>query len=295
MRSLFAALAPLAAFATLAACSRAPATTSPPLASAASAESAASAASAASIAASTQASAPPETPPSTDAHPFALVELFTSEGCSSCPPADAVLRDVAVAVAHGARTASRDVYALSFHVDYWNELGWPDRFSQGAFTARQRAYADARHERSVYTPQMIVNGREELNGGDAAGARRAIDRALHAEPSRVALAAAVAGPGERGSDVVAVRFSTTGAPPDAILYVALVEPFATSRVTRGENAGKTLDHANVVRALDAAPLAAPSGVRALALPRDVPRESLEVVAWVQVPATMQVLAATRAR
>ena len=285
MRVLLAALATLATFAPLAACSRAPATTTPSLASAA------SAAWTASTLASTSASAPPEPPPSSDAHPFALVELFTSEGCSSCPPADAVLRDLAVA--KGARSASRDVYALSFHVDYWNELGWPDRFSQGAFTARQRAYANARHERSVYTPQMLVNGREELNGGDAAGARRAIDHALHAEPSRVGLAATVAAPAE--SDVVAVRFSTTGAPSDAILYVALVEPFATSRVTRGENAGKTLDHANVVRALDAAPLAVPSGVRTLALPRDVPRESVEVVAWVQVPATMQVLAATRAR
>src|SRR5215471_1797760 len=99
---------------------------------------------------------------------FAVVELFTSEGCSSCPPADAVLRDLSGA----------DLYPLSFHVDYWNELGWVDPFSAVWATERQRTYARALGERGVYTPEMIVNGRDAFVGSDRAHAARSIDKAL---------------------------------------------------------------------------------------------------------------------
>jgi hypothetical protein len=280
----------LAAALACASCSRAPVTTPPSLSATASASSPAT------VVAAGAAAAPAE---ARDARPFALVELFTSEGCSSCPPADAVLRQLA----DDARTSSREVYALSFHVDYWNEIGWVDRFSQAAFSARQRAYANARRERSVYTPQLVVNGREELNGSDASGARRAIDHALHGEPSHVALTLSVSTPTptptptptRETSDAITVRFSTEGAPSDALLFIALVEPSASSEVTRGENAGRRLDHANVVRALDEAPLDAPSGVRTVVLPDGMRRASMEVVGWVQLPRTMQVVAASRAR
>jgi hypothetical protein len=276
----------LAAALACASCSRAPVTTPPSLSATASASSPIT------VVAAGAPAAPAE---ARDARPFALVELFTSEGCSSCPPADAVLRQLA----DDARTSSREVYALSFHVDYWNEIGWVDRFSQAAFSARQRAYANARRERSVYTPQLVVNGREELNGSDANGARRAIDHALHGEPSHVALTLSLATPTptptRETSDAVAVRFSTEGAPSDALLYIALVEPSASSEVTRGENAGRKLDHANVVRALDEAPLDAPSGVRTVLVPSGMRRASMEVVGWVQLPRTMQVVAASRAR
>ena len=100
-------------------------------------------------------------PPSGTTHAV-LAELFTSEGCSSCPPADEVLaaldRDLSP---HGLIT-------LSFHVDYWNDLGWPDPYSSPTFTTRQRAYADAFGERGVYTPQLVINGRSGFVGSNAA-------------------------------------------------------------------------------------------------------------------------------
>src|SRR5262245_45734348 len=109
--------------------------------------------------------------PSHAASPFALVELFTSEGCSSCPRADVVLAEL-----HAER-----VFPLTFHVAYWNSLGWRDRFSSGEMTARQNEYAATFGRTGVYTPQMIVNGVEEFTGSDRARATRAIARALESE------------------------------------------------------------------------------------------------------------------
>ena len=240
-------------------------------------------------AATVSAAAASEAPTS---RPFALVELYTSEGCSSCPPADAVLRDIA----RDARARASDVYALSFHVDYWNELGWADPFSKAAFTARQRAYANARRERSVYTPQMIVNGGVELNGSDAEGARRAIDQALHAESPSVTLS--IEARIEGGA--VTVYFESAGAPSGAILSLALVEASTSSQVERGENKGRYLEHSNVVRAFASGPLDVGTGesARTRSVPWNAPRaahEALEVVAWIQDASTMRVLAAARTK
>src|SRR5579872_1033847 len=94
---------------------------------------------------------------------IAVVELFTSEGCSSCPPADLALADL--------ERQSRAVYALEFHVDYWDRLGWPDRFSSPDWTRRQREYAEAFGARGLYTPQMIVGGTDAFTGSDRARAQ----------------------------------------------------------------------------------------------------------------------------
>src|SRR5271167_1475342 len=106
--------------------------------------------------------------------PCAVVELFTSEGCSSCPPADAALAEMAA----NARKSGAPVFALAFHVDYWNYLGWTDRFSDAAYTRRQSDYARAFNTDQVYTPQMIVNGVDQFVGSDRDAAKRAIDAAL---------------------------------------------------------------------------------------------------------------------
>jgi hypothetical protein len=112
-----------------------------------------------------------------------VLELFTSEGCSSCPPADAVLRRLAREQTIG----GADVIALEEHVDYWNGLGWADPFSSPAFTARQRTYADAMRRHGVYTPELVVDGTNELLGSHESGARQAIQNASASPKARVEL------------------------------------------------------------------------------------------------------------
>src|SRR5439155_22515804 len=112
-----------------------------------------------------------------------IVELFTSEGCSSCPPADTLLRHLV-----SAQSPNVNVIALGEHVDYWDHQGWKDRFSSAALTNRQQLYASRFNVDSIYTPQMIVDGRAELVGSDAAAARRAIDRAAAAPHGVVGIA-----------------------------------------------------------------------------------------------------------
>ncbi len=184
--------------------------------------------------------------PTTRPAGVAVVELFTSQGCSSCPPAEAVLADVG-------RAADRDgrpVYPLAFHVDYWNHLGWADPFSDAAFTRRQYGYGQAFHLESVYTPQMVVNGRVEFNGSDADAADRAIRAALAVPVTvRVAVAADKAdGGGYR------VACTADGAPAGTLLNVAVVERGLSTDVPRGENAGHRLDQPAVVRWFTTVPL-----------------------------------------
>src|SRR5439155_3600475 len=169
---------------------------------------------------------------------FAVVELFTSEGCSSCPPADALLREIDSA-------AQRDrapVYALAFHVDYWDALGWADPYASARWSQRQKAYAEARGGESVYTPQMLVNGGASFVGSDRQKAERAIAAALGQRAS-----VSVSVRAERSDDgALRVRVVTNGAPEGAVVNVALVERGLVSGVARGENAGKTLRHDGVV-------------------------------------------------
>ena len=213
----------------------------------------------------------------------AVVELFTSEGCSSCPPADAVLGD-----------AARDnpaVYALAFHVDYWDNLGWPDRFSSHHATARQHDYARSFGTSSLYTPQMIVGGTDQFTGADQRHAGASIARALsRPAPVRMSLRAHAAG------DSVVVDFEAAGAPPDARVAVALLQHEATIEVRAGENAGRTLRHSNVVRAFTSVPAARSSAT--LTLPSSLRGADGEIVAFVQRDAGdgggMPVLGAARA-
>jgi hypothetical protein len=207
-----------------------------------------------------------------------LAELFTSEGCSSCPPADDVLaaldRDLAP---HG-------LIALSFHVDYWDDLGWPDPYASPLFTARQRTYATAFGERGVYTPQLVIAGREGFVGSDAHRARAAIRAQLESTTVTIPLRIEA----KRESPTSLRVHWSTALPPGTRLYLAAVEPTATTRVPRGENAGRTLRHIQVVRALDSA--AEPEGNRLLTVSTPT---SLQAVAWIQSP-TLEVLAATEA-
>jgi hypothetical protein len=171
-----------------------------------------------------------------------VIELFTSEGCSSCPPADTLLQRLV-----DAQIPNVNVIALGEHVDYWDHQGWKDRFSSAALTDRQRSYATRFNVDSIYTPQMVVDGRAELVGSDASAARRAIDRAAAAPHGRVQIAAA--GDAVLDVTVTATDLPTVARGDRADVVLAITEDGLTSHVTRGENHGRLLHHAAVVRRL----------------------------------------------
>ncbi len=210
--------------------------------------------------------------------------MFTSEGCSSCPPADAVLATLDAE----ARAAGAPVYALSFHVDYWDDLGWRDSFSNPAFSARQRAY-DRAIQAGVYTPMMLVNGRTPFVGSRSEEARRRRDAAL-----RVPAVAVIAlGTVRREGRAVRAAYRVDGLPAGSVVAVALVERRAANAVARGENAGRRLAHVGVVRAFGTARGAA--GTVRLAWPEGLTAAGAEIVAFVQDPRTLLITGATSAR
>lgn len=172
-----------------------------------------------------------------------LVELFTSEGCSSCPPADTLLarleRDQPIGDA--------EVIALGEHVDYWDQLGWHDRFSSHQYTERQNQYRFRFHLDDVYTPQMVIDGTEPFVGNDTPHILRAITSSGHAAKINLALS-------KPALDENHVSFIvSSSAPPNMLsnadLYAALVDPSDTTNVQRGENKGQVLHHVAVVRSL----------------------------------------------
>lgn len=218
---------------------------------------------------------------------FALLELFTSEGCSSCPPADALLAELT----REAARQRRPVYTLSFHVDYWDGLGWRDPFSRPEASSRQRAYAAALPDQRVYTPELVINGRDAFVGSDRARALRGIREALGKPP--VASFVKLHARAER--DHVRVQFQLAGErPARAVLNLAIVQARATSKVTRGENLGSELHHVNVVRAfrsLSAEQLA--SGEASLPLPAALDGGAV-LIAYLQDLPSMAILGARSA-
>lgn len=159
-----------------------------------------------------------------------VVELFTSQGCNSCPPADEFLREL---------SARRDVLAIEFHVDYWDYIGWRDPFAQRHFTDRQRAYSRAMEQRYVYTPQMVIDGRFQEVGSDREAVLRLIERARTARGGALTIEAVQ---GERAS----VRVSGIVSGP-AMVWAAVLDPANETDVLRGENGGRRLVNTNTVR------------------------------------------------
>lgn len=165
-----------------------------------------------------------------------VVELYTSQGCSSCPPADAMLIDLA---------KRDDVIALALHVDYWDYIGWKDSFGDPSFTGRQKAYAKASGHRTVYTPQMIVGGRDHLVGAKPMELARLIDAHSSAAP-RVNLSLKRDG---GAMTVSADRVSGAKLPARMIVQLVRFDPLRKVEIKRGENAGRTITYANVVTEL----------------------------------------------
>jgi hypothetical protein len=206
-----------------------------------------------------------------------LVELFTSEGCSSCPPADAVL--ARLTEREGA-VRGAEVIALGEHVDYWDDLGWKDAFSSPIFTHRQEAYVRRLGLGGPYTPQLVVGGEHQVVGSDETGARAAIAAAARTPAGSLTVRI-----GSRSPDGIAVHVDATWSTGEVgEVVVAVAEDHATSAVTRGENAGRKLRHVAVVREMSVVGRGAGSfsGSAQVALPRTL--SPSRVVAFVQEPA-----------
>jgi hypothetical protein len=171
---------------------------------------------------------------SAEANTKAVLELFTSQGCSSCPPADKLLGDYA---------GRDDVLALSFPVDYWDYLGWKDTLASHDNTERQRAYAAARGDRQVYTPQIVVNGVEHMVGSD----RSAVDAAIAEHPDGLPVPITMTA----GSDStkVTIGASKSATPQKGTIWLAMYDDPVSVSIARGENTGQTITYYNVVRKL----------------------------------------------
>lgn len=211
--------------------------------------------------------------------PFAVVELFTSQGCSSCPPADQLLGELSA--------PEERIFALSFHVDYWNRLGWVDPFSDSDFSKRQRRYAQVLKDRRVYTPEMVINGQDGFIGSDRLRAQHRISQALK-DSARVDLAMTFeVGPND---DRLKVHYQLDSVPDETVFHVALVERMAKVDVPHGENAGRTLQHHHVVREFVTVPADAQGTVR-IKIPDGLQLGDFEIIGFLQHKKTMHILAA----
>ena len=167
-----------------------------------------------------------------------VLELFTSQGCSSSPPADRLL---------GELSASPGIVALSFHVDYWDYLGWRDTLGSPEGSRRQRDYAQRSGGGHVYTPQMVINGSEQMVGSDRAGLYDAVTR--HAARDRSDLVAVSLASGTREISIEVAAAPSQALQQEATIWVATLIPQAVVAIGRGENAGRTVAYTNVVRKL----------------------------------------------
>jgi hypothetical protein len=188
---------------------------------------------------------PAASPDGPAARHVVLAELFTSEGCSSCPPADALLQRISTE----SPIEGVEILGLEEHVDYWDNLGWRDPFSSAAFTRRQSDYADrVFRSTDIYTPQIVIDGAFQAVGSDAASVRSAIARAARQPGATLRLTVSTSE--NRAHAELAVDVPPTlKRHGSAGVFVALVEDGLTSHVDRGENRGRTLPHIGVVRSL----------------------------------------------
>src|SRR5580700_1978945 len=218
-----------------------------------------------------------------------LLELFTSEGCSSCPPADRLLR----ILDEKQPVAGADLIVLSEHVDYWDRLGWRDPFSSPQYTARQQEYASKFSRDGVYTPQLVVDGRFGFVGSDGREAVSTIQKAIR-DPK---IAISIANVTRAGNQVSAhIELPASAQSPKggkAVLYVAIADSKAESHVTRGENGGRNLVHVGVVRSLKQAATVDLYGAFAkdvaLSVAPGIGSNGLRLVAFIQDPRSGRVL------
>ena len=218
--------------------------------------------------------------------PVAVIELFTSQGCSSCPSADHLLAQTI----KEAKKDGRQIFALSFHVDYWNRLGWADPFSAKEYSQRQGAYATQLKLSSAYTPQMVVNGSREFVGSDEHDLKNALNNSLNAMPVAGFKLLAVS---VKNNAPPKVKFLLDGTYAGCNINFALVSLSETTAIKRGENGGLTLTNENVVRQFVSIPAIAEGEISFKASP--VPAgNNIAIIAYIQQTNTLKIIGAAKA-
>jgi hypothetical protein len=198
---------------------------------------------------------------------FVLVELFTSEGCSSCPPAESIFNEMV--------QQNRDnIFAISYHVDYWDRLGWKDPFSRKDCTERQYNYNLYFKNQSIYTPQVIVNGQSEFVGSDKSSFDKSIQKRIENE-IKIQLKPIM------NNSILVVDYTIEGKIEDKILTTVLTQREAETEVKRGENAGRKLLHNNIARTINNANLKQNSGKFTMNLPIGFNKKDYFLIAFIQ--------------
>jgi len=219
----------------------------------------------------------PEKPGNNKHGGFAVLELFTSEGCSSCPPADELLARIQ-------QEADDSVYILVYHVDYWNRSGWKDVFSKPGYSSRQYMY-NKLFTSQVYTPQLIINGKTEHVGGDESNILYDMKKVL-GEPASASLKIVM-------RDREHLDYETVNTTPEDRLVVAIVQKQGITAVKGGENKGRTLSHVQIVRDLFQFNPGHGKGTVSIQLPKDFNTDSWELIAMIQDTRTGLMKAAGR--
>ncbi len=202
---------------------------------------------------------------------FALLELYTSEGCSSCPPADELLGKIQNEL------RDKNVYVLSYHVDYWDKQGWKDIFSNADYTKRQYDYARYMGKDPIYTPQVIINGKIDYIGSQETSLRNGIKSALSKTAStNLSLETS------QDANSFSVNYNVEGTSKNSRLLIAVVQKEAKSNVKRGENANRVLSHYQIVRQLQSVDLnKAKKGTASVHLPKNFNTKDFEIIGFVQ--------------
>lgn len=202
---------------------------------------------------------------------FALLELYTSEGCSSCPPADELLGKI--------QNEYKDspLYVLAYHVDYWDKLGWKDTFSKADFTKRQYDYAKFMDKDPIYTPQLIINGKTDYIASQETAVRNGIKSAI----SKLASVNINLETTQNEANL-SVNYSVEGTSKNSCLFIAVVQKSAKSNVKRGENAHRVLLHYQIVRQLQSVDLnKVKRGTTSVHLPKNFNKQDFEIIGFVQ--------------
>ncbi|WP_343615927.1 DUF1223 domain-containing protein [Flavobacterium sp.] len=202
---------------------------------------------------------------------FALLELYTSEGCSSCPPADELSGRIQNEL------KDKNVYVLAYHVDYWDKQGWKDIFSNADYTKRQYDYAKFMGKDPIYTPQVIINGKIDYVGSQETSLRNGIKSALVKPAS-----ASVSLETNQIDNNLSVNYSVEGTSKKSRLFIAVVQKEAKSNVKRGENANRVLTHYQIVRQLQSVDLnKVKKGTATVHLPKNFNTQDFEIIGFVQ--------------
>ncbi len=223
-----------------------------------------------------------------ESNPFVVVELFTSQGCTSCPPADEILNKMKFQTLSGLRDLSKkdNIFPLSFHVTYWNRLGWKDSFSQMIFDERQYEYGSRFALNGVYTPQVVINGKAEMVGSHGQKIEKMIaEKLVESTTFSIILSK------EIKDKSLIINYKINKLAKDYDFNVALVESGISTKIQRGENQGKTLKHDNVVRYFKMIKMTQ-NTEGPLELPF-LPTEKQAVIVYLQEPNLGAIVAATK--